>query len=345
MTAGRPLRTLAAALAAVPAIAGATACGTPTGSGTTLRLGYLPNLTQATAIVGVEKGILASRLAPRVRLATQTYSAGPEAMTALLSGAVDAIYVGPGPTVNAWEKSGGTAIKVVAGAASGGVAFVVRRGINRPADLRGRTVATPQLGNTQDIALRYWLRQHGLTATRDGGGDVHVRPQANSDTVTSFGTGAVAGAWVPEPYASRLVARGGHVLVDERDLWPGGHFVTTNLVVAAGYLRRHRDVVTRLVEGNVAANAYLHAHPADARRVVSAGIGRITGRPPSAALLVRAWTTLAFVDDPIASSLEADAQHAEAVGLLDHVNLDGLYDLGPLNGALRAAGVPQATAP
>src|SRR5205823_12436983 len=194
-----------------------------------------------------DKGYFASALGKNVKLETKTFNAGPEAIEALFSGAIDAAYVGPNPTVNAWQKSHGKAIKVVAGAASGGVEFVVRPTINGPEDLKGKKIATPQLGNTQDVALRYWLKQHGLTTTKEGGGDVKVQPQANADAVTAFASGAVDGAWEPEPYASQLVAKGGRVLVDERDLWPGGKFVITNLLVRSDFLKQHRDVVKNLV--------------------------------------------------------------------------------------------------
>ncbi|GIG59534.1 lipoprotein [Longispora fulva] len=320
-----------------------TGCGSsdesPAGK-TTLRLGYFPNLTHASAIVGVEKGLFAEKLGANVELKTSTFNAGPAAVEALFSDAVDAVYIGPNPTVNAFAKSKGEAIRVISGSASGGVAFVVKPGITDPAQLKGKKIATPQLGNTQDVALRFWLKEHGLTATKEGGGDVNVVPQENSVTVDAFNNNAIDGAWVPEPFASRLVAAGGKVLVDERDLWPDKRFVITNLVVRADFLKKHRDVVKNLIAGQVAANEFVNAHPEDAQKAVSEGIGKLTGKPLDPKQIAAAWKTLEFTNDPIASSLVSGADHATAVGLLDKTELKGLYDLSLLNEVLKANGKP-----
>lgn len=323
------------------AAAGLTACGDSSEGAdgpVTLRLGYFPNLTHATPIVGVEKGIFAKEFGDEVKLEVKTFNAGPAAIEALFSGAVDATYIGPNPTVTGWAQSKGRALKVVAGAASGGVAFVVKPDITTPEQLKGKKIATPQLGNTQDVALRYWLKQYGLTATKDGGGDVSILPQDNSTTVDAFNAGAVSGAWVPEPYASRLVKAGGKVLVDERDLWPGGKFVITNLIVGSSFLDKHPDAVKRLIAGSVESNKLIASNPAEAQQLVSSGIGKITGRPLDPKQIADSWKTLTFLDDPLADSLRTGAKHAEEIGLLDKVDLKGLYDLSLLNKVLAEHG-------
>jgi NitT/TauT family transport system substrate-binding protein len=334
--------TLALLALSVAALACGSSSTTKTASSgpITLRLGYFPNLTHATAIVGVEKGIFASKLGPKVTLRTSTFNAGPAAVEALFSGALDATYIGPGPTINAFQKSHGEAVRVVSGATSGGAALIVAKSITTTADLRGKKLATPQLGNTQDVALRYWLLRQGLRSDTSGGGDVHILPQDNSTTVTAFSSGAIGGAWVPEPYASRLVAEGGHVLVDERTLWPGGRFVTTQLIVRSAFLKDHPDVVRELLAGQVAANDFVNQHPAEAQAAVNAGLKTLTGKSIQPAVLSAAWASLTFTDDPIESSLRAGADHAVAVGLLKKVDLTGLYDLGPLNSVLKTAGEP-----
>jgi sulfonate transport system substrate-binding protein len=312
---------------------------------TTVRLGYFPNLTHATAIVGVEDGIFAKALKGNT-LKTQTFNAGPEATQALLSGAIDATYIGPGPSTNAYAKSGGQAVRVISGATSGGAALVVKPSITSPKDLKGKKIATPQLGNTQDIALRFWLKQQGFATTQEGGGDVKVLPQENSQTVDTFGTGAIDGAWVPEPYLSRLVNAGGKVLVDEKTLWPGGKFVTTNLLVRTDFLKAHPDVVKQLLEGQVAANKAVNDDPAHAQQVVAAAIGKLTGKPLKADLVAQAWKSLTFTDDPLPATLVAGAQHANAVGLLDKVdNLKGIYDLTLLNQVLASKGLSKVAQP
>jgi NitT/TauT family transport system substrate-binding protein len=330
---------------ALTAVAGCGGSANGAGGDPKVRIGYFPNLTHAPAVVGVRKGFFAKELGSSVTLSTQTFNAGPAEVEALFSGAIDIGYIGPNPTINAWQKSKGQAVRVIAGAASAGASLVVKPDITKPADLRGKKIATPQLGNTQDVALRYWLKRHGLTTTQEGGGDVKVLPQDNSQTLQTFATGDIDGAWVPEPYASRLVLEGkGHVLVNEKSLWPKGRFVTTQVVVRTEFLKEHPDLVERFLKGHVDAVDYLNRDPAAAQREVNAGLAKLTGKALPDAAINRAWKNLTFTDDPIASSLRASARHAEAVGLLQKVDLNGLYDVGPLNRALRARGEPAVSA-
>ena len=219
----------------------------------TLRLGYFPNVTHAPAIVGVEEKLFEKALGKNVTLELSTFNSGTEALTAFQAGALDASYIGPSPTITAWTKLD-KGVKIVSGAASGGAYFVVNQSINSAADLKGKVVASPQLGNTQDVALRTWLKSKGLDTDTTGGGDVQIRPQDNATTLNAFKTGELVGAWVPEPWATRLVTEGGgKILVDEADLWPQGQYVTTQLIVTSGFLKDHKDVVQKLVNGQVAA--------------------------------------------------------------------------------------------
>jgi NitT/TauT family transport system substrate-binding protein len=310
----------------------------------TLRLGYFPNITHATAIVGVSEGIFARALGANVTLQTATFNAGPEEVEALLSGALDAGYIGPNPALNAFIRSHGEAVRVISGATSGGAALVVRPEINGPADLRGKTLATPQLGNTQDVALRSWLKAQGLSTTTEGGGDVAIAPQQNADTLNAFKAGKIAGAWVPEPWATRLVLEGGgKVLVDERRLWPNGLFATTVLIVRTDFARAHPDVVRALLRGQIEANDFVNAQPERAQQIVNDAIARITGQRLNPQVLATAWNNLTFTNDPIASSLKKAATDAAALGFLKLDNLDvaRIYDLQPLNALLRASGAPE----
>ncbi|MEY2397121.1 MAG: sulfonate transport system substrate-binding protein [Actinomycetota bacterium] len=310
----------------------------------TVRLGYFPNITHATALVGVNKGIYASKLGTD-KLETQTFNAGPAAVEALFANAIDATYVGPNPAINAWAQSKGTAIEIIAGATSGGAALVVKPGINSAADLKGKKVATPQVGNTQDVALRSWLKSANLTAPAQGGGDVTVVPQENAQTLATFQAGTIDGAWVPEPWVTRLVQEGGgKVLVNEKDLWKGGDFVTTHLIVRTQFLKDHPDAVKRLLEGHVAATKYVNENPTEAQAAANAEIEKITGKKLSDAVIAGAWKNLRFTNDPIASSLKLSATHAEDVGLLKPVDLKGIYDLKILNQVLKAAGEDQVKA-
>jgi NitT/TauT family transport system substrate-binding protein len=306
-----------------------------------VRLGYFANVTHAPAIVGLEQGWFAEALGADVKLETRTFNAGPEAVEALFSGALDLTYIGPNPAINAFAQSEGQAIRIVAGATSGGAALVVQPSITKPADLAGKKLATPQLGNTQDVALRAWLKEQGLTANLEGGGDVAILPQANAQTLETFRSGEIQGAWVPEPWATRLVLEGGGtVLVDERSLWPEGRFVTTHVVVRTKFLEEHPDLVAAVLRGHVRAVDFLNAEPAQAREIVNAGIAKLVGKALPAAVIEGAWPKLHFTVDPIAASLRKSAEDATAVGLLDPVQLDGIYALVPLNEILAAAGKP-----
>ena len=306
----------------------------------TLRLGYFPNVTHATALVGVQGGVFAEKLGKHVKLETKTFNAGPEAVTALLAGAIDATYIGPNPSVNAFQQSHG-AVRVVAGAASGGAYLVVKPNIDSAADLKGKKVASPQLGNTQDIALRSWLKQHGLKTDANGGGDVSVIPQDNATTLDTFRQGAIAGAWVPEPWATRLVDEGGgKILVDERSLWPHGQYVTTDLLVSTSFLKPHPDVVKRLLEGQVAANQLIHDDRARCEKLVGEGIEKVTGKPLAPNLISASFDNIEFTNDPIVSSLKKSAKQAHSLGLLDSVKLEKLFDLELLNEVLKANNLP-----
>ena len=339
-----------AALSLVALLAlGAAACGGSSdsaasgGSGspkpTTVRLGYFPNLTHATAIVGVENGIFAEKLGDNT-LETSLFNAGPAAVEALFSGALDATYIGPSPTITAYAKSNGEAVRVISGATSAGASLVVSVDISSAADLKGKKVATPQLGNTQDVALRWWLKENGLETDPQGGGDVSIIPQENSATLEAFKGGSIAGAWVPEPWATRLVQEGGgKVLVDERTLWPGGQFVTTQLVVRTEFLEKHPDAVRRLIEGQVAADEFVNANPDQTQKIVNDAITKYTGKGIAAGIITGAWKNITFTNDPYPATLIDSADHAVGVGLLEPVeNLTDLYDLSILNAVLVAKG-------
>jgi len=304
----------------------------------TLRLGYYANLTHAPAILGLEDGIFAKALGSHVRLDTKTFNAGPAAVEALFAGAVDATFLGPSPAINAFQKSGGKAIRIVAGSTSGGAALVVKPTITSSADLRRRKIATPQLGNTQDVALRSWLKRQGLKTTQEGGGDVSVLPQDNAQTLDAFRAGRIDGAWVPEPWASRLVVEGGgKILVDEASLWPGGRYTTTVLCVRSEFLEKHRDLVKGLISGEIEAIERARTDPA-ARRTVNDAIAKITGKSLKQAVLAAAWPRLTFTDDPLTATLARSAHDAKELGFLSSADVGGITDLTLLNEVLRQKG-------
>jgi NitT/TauT family transport system substrate-binding protein len=329
----------------------AAACGSggedaPTNSGTildpnravTLRLGYFPNITHAQANVGLERGTFAEQLGANVKLEPKTFNAGPSVIEAMFAGALDASYIGPNPAINGFVQSQGKEVRVIAGATSGGALFVIRpdRGIAQAADFAGRKLATPQLGNTQDVALRAWLKSKGLKAREDGG-NVQVLPTANADILTLFQKGDIDGAWVPEPWATRLTREAqGKVYLDERTLWPNGDFVTTHLMVRPRYLAANPDVVEKLVRAHVAITEYINANASEAKTLLNRAIEKATTAALPARVIDGAWENQRITYDPIAPSLKKSADDAYALGFLPQKpDLATIYDLTLLNKILR----------
>lgn len=320
-----------------------SASSDPKGGQVVLRLGFLTNITHAPALVGIKKGFFTKELGNGVELKLVPYSTGTEEGTALLAGQLDAAYVGPNPTLKAWQTSKGSLIKVISGAASGGAALVVKKSITTPAQLKGQKLATPSLGNTQDVALRFWLSQNHLTTNQTGGGQVPITPiTPNSAAVLQFKSGQIAGGWEPAPYDIEMEQDGGHVLVNEASLWPQGQFVTTNLVVTSKFLSAHPSTVSDLLKGQIDAINYIRSNTHGAEAAANAELTSLLGKGLATSVLQASFKEIQFTNDPISSSLIADAQHAVKVGLLDPVsNLPGLYDLSPLNALLKSDGQPQ----
>lgn len=295
---------------------------------TTVRLGYFPNLTHAPALIATQKGLFKSELKALDLTVTPTaFNAGPDVVTALFADSLDCSYIGPNPAINAYVQSKGSAIRIVAGSTSGGAALVVRDGINSAADLAGATIATPQLGNTQDVAARNWLADQGFSTDLEGGGDVSIKPQSNSDGLSSFSSGEIDGAWVPEPWVASYVKAGAKVLQNEADLWDGGRFVTTVILCRTDFVEQHPDAVTALLKGHLAALDLIADDPAGSQEAVNLAIAGLTGSAIDEAVLAAAWENVDFTADPLSATLVTSADHAVAVGLLDKESLDAAGDL------------------
>jgi NitT/TauT family transport system substrate-binding protein len=304
----------------------------------TLRLGYFPNVTHAQPNVGLERGTYQQILGENVKLETKTFNAGPSVIEAIFAGALDASYIGPNPAINGFVQSGGKEVRIVAGATSGGALFIVRpdRGITSPADFANKKLATPQLGNTQDVALRAWLKQNSLNA-KEQGGNVTVLPTANADTLTLFKKGDIDGAWVPEPWATRLIQEAeGKVYLDERSLWPNRDFVTTHLIVRPKYIADHPGVVEKLIRAHVEVTDYINANPARAKALLNRSIEKATSAALPVKVIDGAWANQKVTYDPIASSLKKSADDAFDLGFLEkNPDISTIYDLTALNKVLR----------
>ncbi|MGE3983473.1 MAG: ABC transporter substrate-binding protein [Dehalococcoidia bacterium] len=304
----------------------------------TLRLGYFPNLTHPQPNIGVENGTFARVLGSNVKLETKTFNAGPAVIEALFAGQIDVSYIGPNPAINGFVQSDGKEVRIIAGAASAGALLVVRPGANisSPADFANKKIATPQLGNTQDVALRAWLKKNGLNA-KEQGGNVNVLPTANADALALFKKGDIDGAWVPEPWATRLVQEAeGKVFLDEKTLWPNGDFVTTHIIARPGYLSEHPAVIESLLRAHVEVTEYAKASPTEAKSLLNRSIEKLTSAALPVKVLDAAWENFKVTYDPIASSLKKSADDAFALGFLErNPNLSTIYDLTALNKVLK----------
>ncbi len=292
-----------------------------------VRLGYFPNLTHAPALIGVSTGGFQKELGANVGLNATAFNAGPEAMEALLAGAIDVSYVGPGPAINTYLKSHGKALRVIGGACSGGAALVAGENstINTLRDLDGKRVAVPQMGGTQDISLRFFLSQQGLQ-TRDKGGSVEVLPIKSPDTLALMKRGEIDAAWMPEPWTTRLIHESNAKLViDERDLWPAHQFPTTVIVARTDFLKAHPDQVAAILRAHSAAVAFLNADAKTAQTAVNTELKKLSGKPLQEADLREAWGRVTFVTDPNAPAMATFAQMAVKTGYLpDGSDIAGL---------------------
>lgn len=308
----------------------------------TMRVGYFPNITHSQALIGLVRGDFQRELGPNVTIDAKVFNAGPSAIEAMFAGQLDLTYIGPNPAINGYVKSNGEALRIVAGATSGGAAFVVRPAahIKTPADLAGKRLASPQLGNTQDVALRAYLAAHGLQVAEKGG-NVQVIPTDNPQILDLFRQGQIDGAWVPEPWASRLIVDGGgELFLDERDLWPNGDFVTAHVIVSTKFLDEHPELVKAWLRAHVAVTQWEQENPEEAKRLVNQEIAKLTGKALAPAVIDGAWARLRITYDPISSSLIQSAASAYAAGFLKQKpDLSGIYDLKLLNEVLAEKGL------
>jgi NitT/TauT family transport system substrate-binding protein len=304
-----------------------------------MRVGYFPNITHSQALIGMARGDFQTALGESVEIQATQFNAGPSAIEAIFAGQIDLTYIGPNPAINGFIKSEGKALRIVCGATSGGAAFIVRpaAGIQTAADLAGKKIASPQLGNTQDVALRRFILDNGMK-TLEQGGTVEVVPTNNPLILDMFRLGEIDGAWVPEPWASRLVVEGGgEVFLDERDLWPetNGEFVTAHIIVNTKFLEQHPDMVKAWIHAHVEITEWELDHPAEAQELLNVEIEKLTGKKLPAEVLSMAWGRMTVTWDPISASLYTSAQSAYEAGFLKAAPvLDGIYDLSLLNAVL-----------
>jgi len=322
-----------------------TACASqPPPSSTLVRFGYFPNITHAQAVIGIADGTFQRAFGDNVKIDPKIFNAGPSAIEAMFAGQLDLSYLGPNPAINGYVKSNGEALRIVAGATSGGAVLVVRgdSGITKASDFAGKKIASPQLGNTQDVALRGWLMKQGIKL-KEQGGDTTVMPVANPDILTLFQKKEIDAAWVPEPWGARLVNEvGGKIFLDERDLWPDGKFTTALVVVSTTFMKAHPDIVKQFLSAHVELTQRINADPVSAKQKLNSEIARLSGAALAQQTLDDAWSRQLVTYDPISSSLVGSADAAFKAGFLGDTmpNLDNIYDLTILNQVLKEKNLP-----
>ncbi|HEY3902022.1 MAG TPA: ABC transporter substrate-binding protein [Chthoniobacter sp.] len=307
----KSLRAVATALALLAPLAGARA------QQVTLRVGYFPNITHAQGLVASQltrqgKGWFESRLGDGVKIQWFAYNAGPSAMEAIAANSIDLTYVGPNPALNLYVKAEGDEVRIVAGSAEGGAALVVQPDgrITKPEDFRGKLIATPQLGNTQDVACRAWLKKQGYRVTQIGG-DVKVVPAANPDQLALFTSKQLDGVWTVEPWVSRLELEAkGKIYLEQKDS------ITTVLVSSVKMLKQKPDLVKKFAAAHAELTDWINAHPDEAKKLVNAELKEITRREMSPELTDRAWSRLHFTSKIERQSLESFVADAKSAGFL-----------------------------
>lgn len=318
-------------------------------SASTLRLGFFPNVTHAQALYGIATGSYSQAfqetLGSDFAIQTKQFNAGPFAIQALLSNQIDLVFVGPSPTLSGVALAGPDSLRVIAGVASGGALFVVQPYLNltEDADFGGRKFATPQFGNTQDIALKHYLLLRGHKTLAEGG-DVDVINPGNAGILSLFQQGQIDGAWVPEPWATRLVEANGKVLLDERDLWPNRSFVTTHLVTTKRYRDAHPDILSTFLREYVNVTLILQQGNHSDLGIINDEIFNLTGSRLSPETISAAFGNLNLTYDPIGSSLATYLTWSQQLGFIgNEVSANSLYDLSLLNTILREMGLPEVT--
>jgi NitT/TauT family transport system substrate-binding protein len=311
----------------------------------TLKIGYFPNINHAQAVIGLGNGTFQKALGDNIEVKTTIFNAGPSAMEALFAKQVDVTYVGPNPAINAYVVSQGKDVRIISGASSGGAVFVVRNdsGIQSTKDFANKKFASPQLGNTQDVALRKYLLDNGYK-TKENGGNVEVVPAKNPDILTLMLKKEIDGAWVPEPWGARLIKEANaRIFLDERDLWPPkGQFVTGHIVARTDYLQSNPDVIKKLLTAHVNETEWINSHKEEAIKAFNVELSKITGKTIPDDELYSALSRMELTYDPIKESLFQSANSAFDIGFLGKTrsDLSGIYDLKVLDEVLSEKRLP-----
>ncbi|MCE9653621.1 MAG: aliphatic sulfonate ABC transporter substrate-binding protein [Nitrosarchaeum sp.] len=294
-----------------------------------IRVAYFPNLTHAVPIIGMERGTFAQQIGNYTVIEPVLFDSGPQVIESIFAGSVDIAYVGPGPAINGFLKSEHHDVKILSGAASGGVSFIVHPNskINSVADFNGKKIAAPQIGNTQDISLRTYLSENGLKPAEKGG-SVIVLNVPNSDIYTLFAKGDIDAAWVPEPTATLLVQKlNGTRLFNEEDIWPEHRFASVLLIAREEYVNQHPQIIHKWLEANQQTIDWINSNPEQTRILFNQFLKRELGKSLSDNLIDESLSNLEITSDPVVNSIETFAKRADSLGYLGRhgYDLNGIF--------------------
>jgi len=303
-----------------------------------IRIAYFPNIGHAIPIVGMEKGFFETSMGNTTKIETRVFDSGPQAIESLFANSIDLAYVGPGPAINGFLNSENHNVKILAGAASGGASFIVHpeSEINSASDFVGKKIAAPQIGNTQDVSLRYYLSEHGLK-TADKGGSVIVYNIPNPDIYTLFVKGDIDGAWVAEPWATILETElNGKRLFHEEELWPNQEFASVLLIANADYVEKNPAIVSNFLDSHYQTVTWINQNPINTRIIFNDFLNSHLGQSLSNDVVDIALSNLVITSDPLPDSIHSFAEKADALGYLGRngYDLSGIfyYDTNPIEG-------------
>src|SRR5687767_13095773 len=313
----------------------------------TLRIGYFPNINHAQAVIGLGRGDFQNALGDNVEVTTQIFNAGPSAIEALFANQIDVAYIGPNPAINGYVQSNGEALRIISGAASGGAVFVVRNdsGINSSQDLANKKFSSPQLGNTQDVALRKYLLDNGYK-TKENGGNIEVVPAKTADIVSLMIKKDIDGAWLPEPWGAKLIKEANaKVLVDERDLWPNGQFVTAHIIARTDYTERNPDIIKKILDAHIDMTSWIKDNRDEALQIFNAELNKLMGQTIPEDEFREGISRIELTYDPIKESLFKAANDAFDIGFLGKTrpDLSEIYDVKILNEVLKERELQEIT--
>lgn len=306
-----------------------------------IRIGYFPNVNHAQAVIGLGRGDYHEAL-DGIEVRTQLFNAGPSVTEALLASQIDVAYVGPNPAINGYMKSDGNVLRVISGASSGGAVFVVRNdaGIQSVSDFAGKKFSSPQLGNTQDVALRTYLLENGYE-TKENGGTVEILPAKTADIVTLMLKKDIHGAWVPEPWGAKLVKEtNARIFVDERTLWPDGEFASALVVARTAYLESNPDTIKKFINAHIEETEWINQNQKAAIEVFNQELAKLTGKTIPEDELVEGLSRMELTYNPVKESLFQSAEDAREIGFLESSGPDlrDIFDLDILDEILLETG-------